>query len=445
MSRRVTASLLALGLLGAIGGPSITTVAHAQDEWVITDPTETGNTTPQKPTVKPPITQPTAQPPATQPATPVAPAAPKRAPVSRASIEKLLEKGSFADAEEAYLDWSGAWHRDDPELLVQVEGRLLNAQVSEKGDKNAVIALAQAGDPATLKTVRDMLRNGTTDLSSTQYAAVIRALGTRGNIADRPLLVKMLTNADPALIDAAIDALGSLRDSAAIPNLYAIAPYGDLSRCVRIARAVAKIGATSQLAERYLVQVNMPLIGIDERASLMLCVSGNVKGWALVKKMLDEKTPAYYPLALSVLGRLQVVGTQDYVLAGLKGNEQEQLAAIRSINALPSDEIDSTLQGICMNEKATLPVRQTAIAMLAERFSAESATALQDVLASERKEDIPLKTAAISAAEQRGLLEDDTVRGLVRIQMVSDDTQTALAARAAMLAYAQKESLYGGF
>lgn len=443
MSRRFTASLLALGLLGAIGGPSITTVANAQEEWVITDPTETGNTTPQKPAQTPPaVQQPATQPTATATATP---AVPKRVPVTRASIEKLLEKGSFAEAEEAYLDWSGAWHRDDFELLTKVEGQLLNAQVQDKGDKNAFIALAQSGDFATRQTVRDMLNNGKTDLTSTQFATVIRALGTYGNSADRGLLVKLLTNTDPVLVDAAIDALGNLRDPAAIPHLYAIAPYGDLTRCVRIARAVAKTGGTSQLAQRYLTQLNMPLIGIDERASLMLCVSGNIKGWTLVKKMLDEKNPTYYPLALSVLGRLQVVGTQDYVLAGLKGNEQEQLAAIRSINALPSDEIDSTLKGICMNEKATLAVRETAVAMLGERFSADSAAVLQDLLASERSADTPLKTAAIFAAEQRGLLADDSVRGLVRIQMVNANTQTALAARAAMLAYAQRESLLGGF
>ena len=95
----------------------------------------------------------------------------------------------------------------------------------------------------------------------------------------------------------------------------------DPLRSVLIVQAIINIGGREQMRSRYFSQTDFPLIVIPERAAMLLALVGDSRRWELLKTILDEKWPKYYPLALSTLGHLKKTEATEYVTAALKGNE----------------------------------------------------------------------------------------------------------------------------
>ncbi|HEX2948711.1 MAG TPA: hypothetical protein VHV83_03945 [Armatimonadota bacterium] len=391
MSRRIITSLLALGLIGA---PVLNSIAHA-------DGVDSAK-----------------QPIATQ-----------------ASIQALLDKNRINDAEAGYLEWVNSWQEENIDMLYTVESQLLLKQYAG-GNKDAFVALAQAGDQDALDAVRKMIKNqNTAGLSATQFAAAIRSLGKYGTDSDTGTLALALSQKDALIVDTAIEAMGMLGNKDALPYFYIVAADANLNRSITIAQAMMAMGAASDLEFRYLSQMKSPFEGMPERAAILLTESGNSSAWGKVKQMLGSKSSAYYPQALRVLGNQNSDEARGYIRTALKGNEQEQLAALQSISALPQDEIDATLASMVNDGSATLNVRIAAMNQLANRTSDASGAALRSALTNESYPS-DLRAAALKGIQQRGLVTDDGLRGTIRLLMTSSDAKIATAARSAMLGYA---------
>lgn len=408
MTCRIYASLLILGLLLGIGSPSLMNVARADGE-----PGSANNGTTTAPTK-------------------LAKSIP-----TEAAIQKLLTAGKYAEAEEAYIQMVAGWHEEKPVLAAKVETLLLTKQYTD-GDIEAFLALVRAGDKSALASVRDMLRTGKTTLSPEQMAVAVRALGTYGSFADIDLLKQQFTAKNSAVGNAAVEGLGKIGDTDILPDLLLLAASADINRTLLIARTVTGLGCTSQLLERYQVQLTSPFDYAKKRAAVVLAVAGDDSGWPLVKAVLDAKYKPLYPAALSVLGNLDIPEAQQYVLAGLAGNEAERIAAVQGIDALSFEKIDATLTEMLADNNNSLAVKLAVINQLGLRNTTAARKALHGVAATLTGGDVQLTVAAIYALQRCGALSDNGIRGTIRIQMLNETKQVATAARAALLAYAQR-------
>jgi HEAT repeat protein len=397
------------------GSPSLTTVARAEGEAVTLGNNGTLTTSAKSTT-------------------------PAKGIPTEAVIKKLLSAEKFVEAEEAYMRMVAGWHEEKPALAVQVEAGLL-AKQSQDGDAEALVALVRAGELNGMNTIRDMLRTGKMNLSPAQQATVTRFLGVNGSFADMNLLKGQLSSTTPAIVNAAIDGLGSLGDTNILPDLYLLAAKSDINRSLLIARAVYQMGAKDDLIARYQVQLDTPFEYPKVRAAMMLASNGDKSGWALLQKALTEKTPQVYPAVLSVLGEIDVPEAQQYVLAGLAGNEAEKLAALQSIRALSITKIDDTLSAMLADPKNSMTVKLAVIDQLMLRNTGAARKTLQKT-ATISGDNTQLAVAAINALSQCGAIADDGVRGTIRVLALSDNRQIATAARAALLKNALRTQVH---
>ena len=409
MSRRITMSLLTLGLLGFLGPFTLITAARA-DGWTI-----------DKPAI-----------------------AKKHRIPTQESISALLEKGDLQAAEADYIDWAKAWQEEDRDLFINIETAILQKQYKD-GDKGAFITLMRAGDPTALAD----FSNGKVELSPEERLAAIRAAGAHGGLPELASIVKLLQDPDPVVVGAAIQTMGDIGTVRYLQELYVCARTADLKNSLLIAKTMVKIGAIKQLKARYTIEMHFPFDNVVERAKLMLAAGGVPQNWPFLKKVLDEKPEKYYPLVLSALGNFNTDEARTYVTDALKGSEAEQLAALQSISALPEDKIDATLKGLVLkidpdnkdskelvlNDQVPASVRLAAIDLLAERGTEAAGDVLRKIGISLKGLDSDTIVTTILALEKGGLLGDDDLRATLLVQLANEDPKIVRATRTALLGY----------
>lgn len=356
---------------------------------------------------------------------------------TKALIRDMVEQGKTSDAEAAYLEWASYWQDDDPRLIIQVlRNKLMDDYRS--GNNAALIALAQAGDREAANVLSQQVLSSSENWPPSDLIPAIQFIGRNGDKGVINVLRSVLYNEDPGVVNAAIEALGNLGDARIAPELMKMFDDADLERSVVLARALAKLGKAKQVNARFVPQLQFPLPGVREKAALVLAAIGQPKGWPLVHHMLQTKEAPYYPLAVTALSALPTAESAAYVSEALAGEEEEQLAALQSINVLPAEKANAALLAIMRDEARPTSVRVQAIRMIAAR-RLDVATELRKLATKLNGEDPEVRGEAMMALATYNLLADYPVREIVRQRIGGDEEPVARASRAVLLSYALKE------
>lgn len=424
---------LSLGIALVTGAFWLPAPARAQAGDVTVEETDTGTTTKPADTTTPATDTTT---PATDTTTPVTETAPAAPPVpSKAMIRDMFEQGKVTEAETAYLSWAAYWQIDDPVLVVPIiRTELMNE--FRAGKPVALIGLAQAGDKEALNVLLAQVLSNGDKWPPTDLIPALRFIGLSGNKEAQNVLRTMLYNENPGVVNAAIEALGNLRDPRVAPELNKMLDEADLERSVVLVGALAKLGKSKQLLARFEPQLKFPLPGVQEKAALVLAALGQQKGWPQIQHMLQAKEAPYYPLAITVLGALPTQESVAFVTAALSGNENEQLAGLQSLNILPAEKQEATLMLIMHDENRATSVRVQAIRMLAARKVDRAAKDLRILATKLDGEDPIVKAEAMASLPAFGMTREFSVREVIRQRISSDEEAVARAARVALLSYA---------
>lgn len=381
-------------------------------------------------------------PPTTEPGE--TPAVPETLP-TKVIIREIYDTGDFAAADVAYQRWASYWGEDDPALLVLTQRAVLTKQYQD-GKFEALVAMAKAGDTEATTLLRNAVLATSTEMPPETLATSIRLLAMQGDKSLLNTLRLALYMEDPAVVQAAIDALGYLGDTRAVPDLLELLAKADPARSVAVARSLYWLGAGKQVQKQFLPQLEFPLQGAREKAALVLAATNNPEGWPIIQKMLTEKQAPYYPLALSVLTAVPSDESRGFLTTALAGSEEEQLAALQSTDILPAEKLDPLLLRMLRDAKSPAAVREASLARLVARGNM---TVLKDVraYASNLGKEVPasLKVAAINALGAYGLMESTPVREMIRQRVAVPDEsdaellasmqQVSLGARTALLRY----------
>lgn len=390
MSRRITVSLLTISLLGSLLGITLTGSIRA-------------DAAPVAPTVN-----------------------------SANGIEQLLDSGDVAAAETAYLDWANAWHEDDIALLAKVESAVLREKY-QAGDKEAFVGLVQVDDPDALNTLREEKET----LSSTQLAMCLRILGTFRDTKNLPFITKCASSSSAEVAEAAVMALGNYRGEEVYEQLRKLVAHADLQLSTTIVRMMVKVEGQGPVIQRYQYQTESKFTTMPERPYLMLAAAGSSAVWPQIKAMLDAQKAPFSLVALSVLDAMPVAEATPYVEAGLKGDESEQLAAMRSIALLPADKIESALIAMLTDTAKPLNVRLAAAQLLAQQNTADGASTLSKI-ALDKMADVTLRKAALADLVASNAGKNTSVRNVVTVLMKRNEESMQVAARIALLHYAKR-------
>jgi len=356
---------------------------------------------------------------------------------TKALIRDMVVQGKMTEAESSYLTWSSYWKEDDPALIIAVlRGKLMDE--FRNGNNAALIALAQAGDGEALNVLGAQVLAGGENWPPSDLIPAIRLIGNTGDKNALNILRSVLYNEDAGVVNATIEALGDIGDARIAPELNKLFDDADPLRSVALARALAKLGKAKEVKARFLPQLQFPLPGVSEKAALVLASIGQSKGWPLVQNMLQTKEPPYYPLAITALTSLPTRESAAYVSEALVGEEEEQLAALQSIDVLPDDKIDAALIMIMRDEARPVGVRMEAIRLIAARRLDDMAGEMRVLATKLGGEDAEVKGAAMLSLADFGALKALSVRDVVRQRITSDEEPVALASRAVLLSYALK-------
>jgi HEAT repeat protein len=354
---------------------------------------------------------------------------------TKASIRALLKAGKVTDAETDYLAWATYWREDDASLLVSIEREMLFSQF-RGGKFSALTTLVQAGDTEALNQVRAIVLSGGQGVAPADLATTIRLVGKRGDRSALNALRLALYHEAPEVVNAAIDALGYMKDRRLIGDLFALYDQADNERSIVLTQALVRLGAARQIRQRFEPQLRFPQASIREKAAVILCTAGHPEGWPIVRGLLTAKTAPYYPRIIATLAALPSPDTQAFVTQALGGKEAEQLAALESYPLLPGAELDQTLLDLFRDEKRPLSVRLRCLDLLVGRRARPVIKDIRTLAISLGNEPIPLKAASLMALPRYYLLDDQPIRESIRQRFTSKETEIAWAARAAMLYYA---------
>jgi HEAT repeat protein len=357
---------------------------------------------------------------------------------TKALIRDMVEQGKMNDAESSYLIWASYWKDDDPALIIPVlRGKLMDD--FRNGSNASLIALAQSGDSEALNVLGAQVLAGGENWPPSDLIPAIRLIGRTRDPNALNVLRSVLYNDDPGVVNATVEALSNIGDPRIAPELLKLFDDADLERSVVLARALARLGKAKQVSARFMPQLQFPLPGVRERAALVLTAIGRSKGWPLVHHMLQTKEPPYYPLVLTTLSGLPTRESAAFVSEALSGEEAEQLAALQSLNVLPTEKSDAVLVTIMRDETRLASVRVQAIRMIATRGLDGVAAELRTLATGLGDEDTDVKGAAMMAFASFDMLKALPVREVVRQRISSDEEPVALASRAVLLSYALKE------
>lgn len=372
-------------------------------------------------------------------AEPVTDAMPAQAFPTKALIRDMVEQGKSGDAEAAYLEWASYWKDDDARLIVYV---LRNKLMDDYrgGNNAALVALAQSGDREAANVLGQQVLSSGENWPPSDLIPAIQFIGRNGDKGVLNVLRSVMYNEDPGVVNAAIEALGNLGDERVASEMMKLFDDADPQRSVVLARALAKLGKAKQVSARFVPQLQFPLPGIREKAALVLAAIGQPKGWPLVHHMLQTKEAPYYPLAIVALGSLPTDESAAYVSAALAGEEEEQLAALSSINVLPTEKGNAALLAIMRDETRPTSVRVQAIRMITARRLDGTADELRKLATKLGDEEPVVKGEAMMALVNFDLLAEYPVREVVRQRITSDEEPVARASRTVLLSYALKQT-----
>lgn len=357
---------------------------------------------------------------------------------TKALIRDMVAQGKSGDAEAAYLEWASYWQDDDARLIVSVlRSKLMDDY--RGGNNAALIALAQSGDREAANVLSQQVLSSGENWPPSDLIPAIRFIGRNGDKGVINVLRSVLYNEDPGVVNAAIEALGNLGDERVATEMMKLFDDADAERSVVLARALAKLGKAKQVSARFVPQLQFPLPGIREKAALVLAAIGQPKGWPLVHHMLQTKEAPYYPLAIVALSSLPSDESVAYVSAALAGEEEEQLAALSSINVLPADKANAALLAILRDEARPASVRVQAIRMITARHLDGTADELRKLATKLDGEDPAVKGEAMMALVNFDLLTQYPVREVVRQRITSEEEPVARASRTVLLSYALKQ------
>ncbi|MHB0939081.1 MAG: HEAT repeat domain-containing protein [Armatimonadota bacterium] len=357
---------------------------------------------------------------------------------TKALIRDMVEQGKSNEAEAAYLEWASYWQDDDPRLIIYV---LRNKLMDDyrNGNNAALIALAQSGDREAANVLSQQVLSSGESWPPSDLIPAIHFIGRNGDKGVLNVLRSVLYNEDSGVVNAAIEALGDLGDARVASELMKLFEDADPERSMVLARALAKLGKAKQVSARFVPQLQFPLPGVREKAALVLAAIGQPKGWPLVHHMLQAKEAPYYPLAIVALSSLPTEESAAYVSAALSGEEEEQLAALASINVLPAEKINAALLTIMRDEARPASVRVQAIRMITAR-RIDAVGELRKLATKLAGEDPVVKGEAMMALATFNLLSEYPVREVVRQRITSEEEPVARASRALLLSYALKEA-----
>ncbi|MHB9109300.1 MAG: HEAT repeat domain-containing protein [Armatimonadota bacterium] len=357
---------------------------------------------------------------------------------TKALIRDMVEQGKSNEAEAAYLEWASYWQDDDPRLIIYV---LRNKLMDDyrNGNNAALIALAQSGDREAANVLSQQVLSSGESWPPSDLIPAIHFIGRNGDKGVLNVLRSVLYNEDSGVVNAAIEALGDLGDARVASELMKLFEDADPERSMVLARALAKLGKAKQVSARFVPQLQFPLPGVREKAALVLAAIGQPKGWPLVHHMLQAKEAPYYPLAIVALSSLPTEESAAYVSAALVGEEEEQLAALASINVLPAEKINAALLTIMRDEARPASVRVQAIRMITAR-RIDAVGELRKLATKLAGEDPVVKGEAMMALATFNLLSEYPVREVVRQRITSEEEPVARASRALLLSYALKEA-----
>jgi hypothetical protein len=376
------------------------------------------------------------------------PAVAARVIPAKTDMHAMLADGKTMDAEAAYLEWAAYWRDDDPVLIQRIERAVL-IEKYKAGKYAALTALVEAGDTEARRILRAAVLAGGSGMPSDEFVAGIRFIGRIHDQSALNMLRLALYSEDKAVVVAAIDALGDIGDKRVVNELLGLFDDADVTRCVALARALNKLGAAKQVRARFEPQLRFPLAGAKEKAALALAALGNPAGWGIITDMVTKKDPAYYPLVLTVLTAIPSEESASFIMQGLAGKEDEQLAALKSINVIPDYKVGRLLLGIARDVERPEKVRVEAIRLItAKNFlpsykylraiasNLEGETEDAGASAPKNAENPAVKGAAIKALVKFGMLDTYCDRERLRQRFDSKQEDVALAARAALYLYA---------
>jgi HEAT repeat protein len=384
--------------------------------------------------------------------------------LSKYEIRGQLEDGRYAEAEMSYIHWSAFWHMDDPVLFAQIEQGVLVHEYLD-GSMTGLIALAQAGDPrardillsavlADTVTQSDTAGATTQPLTAEELARMSEAVRIIGENGDKKIvnaLMVILKSGTPDLALATIRDLGTLGDKRVIPELMKefdrtdltvsdnptqdtlLAQTADLTKDVYLARALQRLGGAKLVITRFLPQLRFPGAETRIRAALILAAAGDASGWANVYQVVMNKPAPYYPLALVALGGL-ADGVAN-VKSALLGTEEEQLAALESIDIIPQSDRDALLLKLMGDATQPDAVRVRAIELLTAENNSDARKPIRNIAFS-KDTTIPkaVTIAAIIAIAKLGMLNSTSARDELRRRIAeAADPDIVRACRAALL------------
>ena len=230
--------------------------------------------------------------------------------------------------------------------------------------------MAQAGDVEAFNVLTTQVLSGN-NWSNPDLLTSIEVISNSGDPgALSPPLRTMLYSKEPAVVNAAIEAIGALGDPRIASELYKLFDDADAARCIAVARALQRLDATKLVRDRFYPAIALPAGPVSVRTPLSPSRRSVIRpGGRSCTICWKRRRRVYYPLALTVLDAIPSQEGQAFITKALVGSDEEQLAAMKSISLLGAKKVDESLLAIMRDTKRSLPIRQTTVKLLAARRS----------------------------------------------------------------------------
>ncbi len=329
-------------------------------------------------------------------------------------IADLSKKGEWLKAEKEYSKWTRFWQEESLFILQQIERSYLIERY-EKGKFSALAAMVKANDGEAMLLMRSIIADEGKDLSVQDYASAIKILGDLNDRLAINSLRLALYNKDTRVVTAALDTLGIIGDLRTIPELPSLIDIKDVDVSIHAVRALNKMGEVKKVKEKFAPQVNFPDPVVRIFAGVMLYSIGDFSRWTDVREVLVNKTPGYYPSILSIIGQQKNKESEKAIRDALTGTEEEQLAAIDGIDALPANDIEQTLLAVQRSKDYPVSVRILAFNELIKRQSSLIGRDIWDYATETNNVAVPqeLKVAAILGLPEYKMLNSQKVRTML--------------------------------
>ncbi|MEI6520762.1 MAG: hypothetical protein WCO98_12105 [bacterium] len=329
-------------------------------------------------------------------------------------IADLAKKDEWLKAEKEYSLWTRFWDEESLFILQQIERSYLVERYS-KGKFSALAAMVRCGDGEATLLMRGVIADEGKELSTEDYASAIKILGDLNDKLAVNSLRLALYNKDSRVVTAALDTLGIIGDLRTVPELPSLIDIKNIDVSIHAARALDKMGEVAKVKSKFGPQVNFPDPATRVFASVMLYSIGDFSKWNDVKEILAAKTPGYYPAILSIIGQQRKAESEKAIRDALLGGEDEQLAAIDGIDALPANDVEQTLLAVERSKDYPVSVRIAAFNALIKRQSNLIGRDIWDYATETQSTSVPqeLKVAAIIGLPSYKLLNSQKVRSML--------------------------------